>query len=59
MHDTLAPSYRQIAIAILKHDHALTSLGFTAEMSPWYMALKRLEIAERGPSAQRAFDFGE
>jgi predicted phosphoadenosine phosphosulfate sulfurtransferase len=43
MEENLAPSYRQIAIAILKNDHAMESLGFTPKMSPWYMAIKRLE----------------
>jgi len=42
-----APSYRAIAIAILKNDHHLTSLGFKAPSSEWYGILKRIEIEER------------
>lgn len=48
MHEQLAPSYRQIAIAILKNDHAMQSLGFSAQPSPWYIALKREELIARG-----------
>ena len=43
----LAPSYKAIAIAILKNDHALKGLGFTGEESQWYRVLKRIEISQR------------
>lgn len=43
----LAPSYQAICIAILKNDHALKSLGFSAPPSKWYSAIKRVEIEER------------
>lgn len=43
----LAPSYQAIAYAILKNDHALTSLGFSPPYSRWYMELKRVEIEKR------------
>lgn len=43
----LAPSYKAIALAILKHDHACLSLGFSAPYSPWYNELKRVEIEAR------------
>lgn len=34
------PSYKSIAIAILKNDAALKSLGFSGKRSKWYKALK-------------------
>ena len=36
----LAPSYKAIAIAILKNDVSGESLGFTAKRSDWYYHLK-------------------
>ncbi len=47
MHENLAPSYKAIAIAILRNDHTLQSLGFTPKISPWYSVLKRIELGER------------
>jgi predicted phosphoadenosine phosphosulfate sulfurtransferase len=38
-----APSYRQICLAILKNDQALTSLGLTAKVPECYRTLKRIE----------------
>lgn len=43
----LAPSWKAIAIAILKNDLQFTSLGFPAPQSGWYSALKRVEIEAR------------
>lgn len=43
----LVPSYRRIAGAILKNDHALQSLGFVPKVSPYYNALKKIEIDAR------------
>jgi predicted phosphoadenosine phosphosulfate sulfurtransferase len=43
----LAPSYKAIAIAILKNDHAMKSLGFSPIKSEWYSAYKRIEISQR------------
>jgi predicted phosphoadenosine phosphosulfate sulfurtransferase len=43
----IVPSYRLICKAILKNDRALTTLGFTREPCPAYMALKRIEIQGR------------
>lgn len=43
----LAPSYKAIAMAILKNDHNMESLGFTPKKSHWYSAFKRVEIAAR------------
>jgi predicted phosphoadenosine phosphosulfate sulfurtransferase len=43
----LAPSYRAIAVAILQNDLNFYSLGFASPTSPWYSALKRIEIAAR------------
>jgi predicted phosphoadenosine phosphosulfate sulfurtransferase len=47
MQENLAPSYRAIALAILKNDHAMQSLGFSPDESKWYRELKRLEISQR------------
>lgn len=38
-----APSYRAIALAILKNDHALRTLGFAAPTSSYYHELKVLK----------------
>lgn len=43
----LAPSYKAIALAILKNDASLKSLGFTPKISPWYKILKKVEISKR------------
>lgn len=37
----LAPSWRAIAVAILKNDVSCQSLGFTPRRSQWYAVLKR------------------
>ncbi len=47
MQERLAPSYKAIALAILRNDHNLTTLGFSAPKSDWYSAIKRIEIANR------------
>lgn len=47
MHDNLAPSYKAIALALLRNEHGLESLGFTPPTSLWYSALKRVELADR------------
>jgi len=43
----LAPSYRAIVLAILKNDHNLTTLGFSAPKSKWYGHFKRIELEKR------------
>ena len=43
----LAPSYKAIAIALLKNDIHFHSLGFSPVKSDWYSAIKRIEIAAR------------
>lgn len=43
----LVPSYRRIAIAILKNDVSLKSLGLTATKSKYYDFYKRIEIEKR------------
>lgn len=43
----LAPSYKAIAIAILKNDHNLISLGFSATRSKYYDYYKKIEIEKR------------
>ena len=52
MHERLAPSYKAIAIALLRNDHALQSLGFQADESMWYGVLKRIELSERTGAQQ-------
>ncbi len=47
MHERLAPSFKAIALTILRNDHGCQSLGFTPDASPWYSAIKRNEIAAR------------
>ena len=37
------PSYKAIAIAILKNDHALSSIGFSGKMSEYYGMIKQHE----------------
>lgn len=46
----LAPSHKAIAIAILKNDHTLSSLGYSKPVSPWYNAIKKHEIETRNRS---------
>lgn len=41
------PSYKRIAIAILKNDYSLKTLGITQKKSMFYNELKRLEFEER------------
>lgn len=47
MKANLAPSYKAIAIAILKNDHGLLSLGNTVPPSKWYNFLKKIELENR------------
>ncbi len=41
------PSYKRIALSILKNDHALILLGFTPPKSEVYNTLKRTELEQR------------
>lgn len=41
------PSYKRIAMAILKNDFNLTSLGYEPKKSKYYSILKRIEIDAR------------
>lgn len=43
----LAPSWKAVALALLKNDLHLTSLGFSVPTSKWYNAIKRVELACR------------
>lgn len=43
----LAPSYKAIALTILRNDLQCTSLGFAPAKSEWYGILKRIEIDAR------------
>lgn len=47
MNYNLAPSYKAIALAIMKNDHSMSSLGFSQKKSEWYNVLKKIEIRER------------
>ena len=51
MHLNLVPSYKAIAIAIMKNDHAMQSLGFSSRKSEYYNVLKKIEIEERNKNA--------
>ena len=51
MNLNLAPSYKAIAIALLRSDVSLISLGFVPVACPWYCALKRIEISQRPGSS--------
>jgi len=44
----LAPSYKAIAMAILKNDTNLHSLGGVVKKSKYYSILKKIEIDARG-----------
>jgi len=43
----IAPSYKAIALAILKNDMQMESLGFTPKTSEWYSYYKKIELKER------------
>jgi predicted phosphoadenosine phosphosulfate sulfurtransferase len=43
----LAPSYKDIALAILNNDMYMTRLGYSAPVSEWYGHYKRIEIEQR------------
>jgi predicted phosphoadenosine phosphosulfate sulfurtransferase len=47
MQMNLAPSYKAIALAILKNDMQMESLGFSAKPSEWYSYYKKIEIESR------------
>jgi predicted phosphoadenosine phosphosulfate sulfurtransferase len=48
----LAPSYRQICIAILKNDFNLKSLGYEPMPSKYYDIFKKIELSKRGKPIQ-------
>ena len=47
MNLNLAPSYKAIALAILKNDHSMQSLGFTPKPSIIYSLIKKEEVMNR------------
>jgi predicted phosphoadenosine phosphosulfate sulfurtransferase len=51
-----APSYKAIAIAILKNDHSLKTLGLKGTHSKWYDEYKRIELKERYERDNRQVD---
>jgi len=40
----MAPSWKRIAIALLKNDMQMVALGYTPKASEWYGVLKRIEF---------------
>lgn len=52
----LAPSYKAIAICLLKNDINLLGLGFSGVSSEWYSALKKIEIKERSQGFMQTID---
>lgn len=50
--NNLVPSYRRIALALLKNDYALKTLGFEPKKSKYYSILKRIELARRNTVLQ-------
>ena len=53
MRQGLAPSYKAIAIAILKNDLKLESLGFSGSKSEWYGVFKRIELGLKTEPARQ------
>jgi predicted phosphoadenosine phosphosulfate sulfurtransferase len=49
-----APSYKAIAMAILKNDLQLKTLGFSGMHTDWYFMLKN-EKAEKNNKQERLF----
>ena len=49
--DDMVPSYRKIAIAILKND--LGKLGVTRPQSEWYGVYKRIELKQRNDNTTK------
>lgn len=43
----MVPSYKRIAIAILKNDYPLETLGYSPPKSKIYDSLKKIELKER------------
>lgn len=52
----LAPSYRQICIAILKNDYTLKTLGYSGKKSKYYDVYKKIELTNRGKIIQLKLD---
>lgn len=50
------PSYKRIALALLKNDLQLTSLGYEPKKSKYYSVLKKIEIDAR-PNTVKQFEF--
>jgi predicted phosphoadenosine phosphosulfate sulfurtransferase len=50
-----APSYKAVALAILKND--IADLGFVRPASVWYSEFKRIEIEARGGRARQLWLF--
>lgn len=46
------PSYKAIALALLKNDLKLTSLGFSGKSTRWYNALKAEKKAKESPQGR-------
>lgn len=52
----LAPSYKAIAMCILRNDLNLLALGFFGTHSNWYDALKKIELDARAGGSGRTRD---
>jgi predicted phosphoadenosine phosphosulfate sulfurtransferase len=50
------PSYRRIALAILKNDYSLKTLGYTPKKSKYYDFYKKIEIEARQKYKQLKLD---
>ncbi len=48
----ICPSYKKIAICLLKNDYNLTDLGYSQPYSKWYDTLKKIELHNKGNSIQ-------
>lgn len=51
----LAPSYKAIALCILKNDNNLKILGYTEKKSEWYTILKRIELKDKGKIKKKRY----
>jgi predicted phosphoadenosine phosphosulfate sulfurtransferase len=47
-----APSYKSIAMAMLRNDHNLEALGFSGKYSDWYSYYKKIEISKNNKIEQ-------
>jgi predicted phosphoadenosine phosphosulfate sulfurtransferase len=53
--ENLAPSWRRIAIALLRNDLHMTALGHAPKVSKWYGVLKRIELGKDVSTQMKLF----